>query len=83
VLRTKVREAYTTCAVIVSREMNHTTNMLVPGNHLACHFLPWVGKVTSKTEICYLELAVCRDEQIVGLQILESTLKGEYFGVLE
>ena len=41
-----------------------------PRDDLASHFVPWVDKVSSETEIGYLELPVGCYEQIVRFEIL-------------
>lgn len=42
-----------------------------PGNYLACHLVPRIGKVPGQTKISDFQLAIGSDKQIVGLQVLD------------
>ena len=51
-----------------------------PRDDLAGHLVPRVGEVAREAEIGDLELAVGRDEQVVGLEILPGYVSGVWGG---
>ena len=49
-----------------------------PRDDLARHLVPRVREIAGETEIGDFELAVCRNEQVVGLEILQRSCQNPW-----